>query len=89
MRSISHSNVTRPGRAAVLVDDERLAHAALPQRRQQIVGRHRFRHRQRLARDRAGVDVVPAGGHRLDRRRSREECRRRCPYRLGRPEGRA
>ena len=54
------------GRSSVLVDHDAFAHAALAHRRQQIVGRHRLRHRQRVARDLAGADVPAPGGKRLE-----------------------
>ena len=57
IRSISDSNVTRPGGAAVFVDDERLADAAPAHLGQQIVGAQRLGHGQRFARERAGVDL--------------------------------
>ena len=64
IRSISDSNVTRPGRAAVFVDDQRLARPPPPHLGEQIVGAKCFGHRQHFARERAGVDVAVAAGER-------------------------
>ena len=69
IRSISDSKVTSPAVPPYSSMTMRLADAAPAHRGQQIVGAS-VSDRQRLARERAGVDVRVARRERLDARRS-------------------